>query len=71
MAERWALERGIETLCYRAEWEKHGRAGGPIRNRQMLEEASRARAPTLCWRSPAGAVPPTWCAGRTLPASRC
>jgi hypothetical protein len=28
----------IKTLEFRADWSKHGRAAGPIRNQQMLDE---------------------------------
>ena len=34
----WALQRDLPTTVYRAEWEKHGRAAGPIRNKLMLGE---------------------------------
>jgi hypothetical protein len=39
MARRFAEE--IPWLCYRpfpAQWHKYGRAAGPIRNREMLDE---------------------------------
>jgi hypothetical protein len=29
---------GIKTLEFRADWNKYGRAAGPIRNQQMLDE---------------------------------
>jgi hypothetical protein len=38
MARLWAKKRGIPIQTYRADWQAHGRAAGPIRNRQMLEE---------------------------------
>jgi len=38
MAGDWAVERGVECLQYPADWEKLGRAAGPIRNEQMLRE---------------------------------
>lgn len=37
-AMMWANENGVPTEPYPADWEKHGRAAGPIRNRQMLDE---------------------------------
>lgn len=41
---RAAAERlGIPVLPYAADWRKHGKAAGPIRNRQMLTEGK----PTL------------------------
>jgi hypothetical protein len=38
LAGDWAAERGVPVRLFRANWEKHGRAAGPIRNRQMLDE---------------------------------
>lgn len=35
-AGRWANSLGIECHRYAADWETHGRAAGPIRNRTML-----------------------------------
>lgn len=40
LARRWAKSKGIETIGYPARWSEHGRAAGPIRNRQMLDEES-------------------------------
>jgi len=34
----WAEVRGIEVARFPADWEKHRRAAGPIRNQQMLDE---------------------------------
>lgn len=36
MANRWAFNNGIPRTEVRADWRKHGRAAGPIRNREML-----------------------------------
>lgn len=38
LGERYALERGIHCRTFPADWTKHGRAAGPIRNGQMLRE---------------------------------
>jgi len=38
LAGRWAESRGKECEIYPADWSKHGRAAGPIRNKQMLNE---------------------------------
>lgn len=38
MARQWAVKHGVPFETFEAEWEKHGRAAGPIRNRKMLEE---------------------------------
>jgi hypothetical protein len=37
-ARAWAVRRGVEHTgqTYRANWRKHGKAAGPIRNRAML-----------------------------------
>lgn len=37
-ADEWAVMRGVESKTYKAEWAKHGKAAGPIRNQQMLDE---------------------------------
>lgn len=38
MAARWAMEREIPTRSFPADWARHGKKAGPIRNRQMLDE---------------------------------
>ncbi len=35
-AREWALNRDVKLTRCRAEWEKHGKRAGPIRNRHML-----------------------------------
>lgn len=37
-ASEWAYKRNRPDRQFPAEWHKHGRAAGPIRNQQMLEE---------------------------------
>lgn len=37
-AWQWALDREIPVTQYYADWDKYGRAAGPIRNKQMLTE---------------------------------
>jgi hypothetical protein len=37
MANDWAFSRDIPRRGYRAKWEKHGNAAGPIRNQEMLD----------------------------------
>lgn len=34
-AQKWAHARGIKATMYPAHWHEHGKAAGPIRNRQM------------------------------------
>lgn len=36
LAGEWAEANGIPVTVYPADWERHGRAAGPIRNREML-----------------------------------
>lgn len=38
LARTWCLKNKVEGKTYRADWNKHGRSAGPIRNRQMIEE---------------------------------
>jgi hypothetical protein len=38
MGREWAEARGIPVLPFPANWEKYGKAAGPIRNQQMLDE---------------------------------
>lgn len=37
-AATWAIARGFEVVMFEADWAKHGRAAGPIRNTKMLVE---------------------------------
>ena len=39
MGERWAEENNIPIQRFPANWEKYGRGAGPIRNRQMANNA--------------------------------
>jgi len=38
LAGRWAELRRVPVEAFPADWEKHGRAAGPIRNAPMLAE---------------------------------
>jgi len=40
LARLSANAMGIETLKFPADWQKYGRAAGPIRNSQMLKEGN-------------------------------
>lgn len=37
-AADWAKSEGIKSIAYPADWRKHGRAAGPIRNQKMIDE---------------------------------
>lgn len=39
LGERFAREQGFAIEQHPADWQKHGRAAGPIRNRDMAEAA--------------------------------
>ena len=39
LAERYALEKKIDIIVFEADWKKHGRAAGPIRNKKIITEA--------------------------------
>lgn len=38
IAHKMADDMGFATLVFPAQWDKHGKAAGPIRNQQMLDE---------------------------------
>jgi len=39
LGERWAETHGLDIQRFPANWDRHGRAAGPIRNREMAEYA--------------------------------
>lgn len=41
--ERWAKAEGIPIKQFPADWSAHGRAAGPLRNKQMAEYAKGGR----------------------------
>lgn len=52
LAGRWAREtHGVVEETFPADWDKHGKAAGPIRNQQMLDEGR----PNLVVAFPGGA----------------
>lgn len=38
LAHKYARERGMNVEIYHAEWDKYGKAAGPIRNKKMLDQ---------------------------------
>jgi YspA, cpYpsA-related SLOG family len=38
LAHQWGLYNGVSIHAFPADWEKYGKAAGPIRNKQMLDE---------------------------------
>ena len=38
VAARWAEAHSLEVVKFPADWQRHGRAAGGIRNQQMLDE---------------------------------
>lgn len=38
MAGEWAAKAAIPVDSFPADWSKHGRAAGPIRNKRMIDE---------------------------------
>jgi glycogen synthase len=39
MAWQWAEARNIPCSVYHADWKRHGKSAGPIRNQLMLDDA--------------------------------
>lgn len=44
LSEQYAKEEGIRTLIFKPDWEKHGRAAGFIRNRDIVENSDHVVA---------------------------
>lgn len=38
LAHEWAYRRRVRMRPFHADWKKHGKAAGPIRNQRMLDE---------------------------------
>lgn len=51
LASKWAWERRVIQKIYHAEWERHGKAAGPLRNREMVEKtiASGVTGAVVFW----------------------
>jgi UDP-N-acetylmuramoylalanine-D-glutamate ligase len=39
LGQEWAKSKGIAVSAYYADWAKHGKAAGPLRNQRMVDEA--------------------------------
>lgn len=50
LAEKVGMALNIPRLEFKADWDKHGRAAGPLRNAKMIRESN----PTLCVAFPGG-----------------
>ncbi len=37
LGELWAAQHGIPCKVFKAQWAKHGKSAGPIRNREMAD----------------------------------
>jgi hypothetical protein len=37
-AWHWGLANGLQVHVFHADWKKHGKAAGPIRNQRMIDE---------------------------------
>lgn len=47
LGEQYARERGYPCKVFPANWEKHGRSAGPIRNSEMIQYASEVNVPIV------------------------
>lgn len=53
-AARWALGRGVQLDVFYADWQRHGKAAGPLRNGHMVDSGA-----DLCLAFPFGRSPGT------------
>lgn len=44
LAERYALETGTKLTTHLPDWNKHGKAAGPMRNHLIIDEAEQVLA---------------------------
>lgn len=42
IGKKWAIENNIPVKSYEADWNKYGKAAGPIRNEEMAKDATHA-----------------------------
>jgi hypothetical protein len=52
--ERWAKDRGIPILRFPADWDRHGKAAGPLRNAAMADYLAESAAQRVCILFPGG-----------------
>lgn len=38
LADVWAISRNVRSIAFIADWARHGKAAGPMRNQRMLDE---------------------------------
>lgn len=41
LAEEWALKNSVPVKCFPADWKKHGKSAGPVRNIEMIRTAKQ------------------------------
>ena len=46
-ADQWADLHEVETTTYTPDWDTHGKAAGPLRNREMVRKANKEGARLL------------------------
>lgn len=54
LAHAWAVANSVMHVCIPAQWTKHGRAAGPIRNALMLKFARDHWPDVVCVAFPGG-----------------
>jgi len=44
MAEKWAIENNLAIKIFKPDWLKYGKAAGPLRNQQIVENSTHVIA---------------------------
>ena len=44
LAQRYATEHNVPFKCFNADWDAYGKAAGPIRNKQIIDECDEVIA---------------------------
>lgn len=55
-AEAWAKKNKVEVILYEADWNKYGRAAGPMRNASMAEYLSNNNGVLLLFKGGRGTL---------------